>query len=151
LASEARIHFDNTKGLLIGRLKGRKPRFKKITWVTTNVKTLGVHHGYNIDNEAIWKSKVVKIKICLQIWKKRNLTFKGNILIVKKLIIPSIGYEIEIRGIPENHLKIIKKIIWGFIWRNKVNLLDRNVCCMNIEEGGDRDDTFIFVCKEQTN
>ena len=31
LASGARINVDKTKGLLIGRLKGRKPRFKKIT------------------------------------------------------------------------------------------------------------------------
>ena len=134
--TEREIHFDKTKGLLIGRLKGRKPRFKKITWVTTNVKTLGVHHGYDIDNEAIWKSKVVKINSCLQIWKTRNLTFKGNILIVTNLIISLIGYEIEIRGIPENYLKIINNLIWGFIWNNKVNQVDRNVCCMDIEERG---------------
>ena len=58
-------------------------RFKKIPLITyTNVKTLGVHHGYNIDNEAIWKSKLVKINSCLQIWKTGNLTFKGKIIIV---------------------------------------------------------------------
>jgi hypothetical protein len=33
-----------------------------------------------------------------------------------------IGYEIEIRGIPKNYLKIINNLIWGFIWNNKVNL-----------------------------
>jgi hypothetical protein len=73
MISGARINFNKTKGLLIGRSKGRKARFRKITWVTTNVKTLGVHHGYNIDSEAIWKSKVVKINSVLQIWKPRNL------------------------------------------------------------------------------
>ena len=31
LPSGERINFDKTKGLLIGRLKGRKPRFKQIT------------------------------------------------------------------------------------------------------------------------
>ena len=99
---------------------------------------LGVHHGYYIDNEAIWKSKVVKINSCLQIQKTRNLTFKGKILIFKNLIISLIGYEIEIRGIPENYLKIINtcNLIWGFIWNNKANQVDRNVCCMDIEEGG---------------
>jgi hypothetical protein len=47
-----------------------------------------------------------------------------------------IGYEIEIRGIPKNYLKIINNLIWGFIWNNKVNQVERNVCCMDIEEGG---------------
>ena len=59
-----------------------------------------------------------------------------------------IGYEIEIRGIPKNYLKIINNLIWGFIWNNKVNQVDRNVCCMDIEEGGTWDDKFIFICKE---
>jgi hypothetical protein len=31
---------------------------------------------------------------------------------------------------------IINNLIWGFIWNNKVNQVDRNVCCMDIEEGG---------------
>ena len=43
-----------------------------------------------------------------------------------------IGYEIEMRGIPENYLEIINNLIWGFIWNNKVNQVDRNVCCMDI-------------------
>jgi hypothetical protein len=45
--------------------------------------------------------------------------------IVKNLIISLIGYDIEIRGIPENYLKIINNLIWGFIWNNTVNQVDR--------------------------
>jgi hypothetical protein len=33
----------------------RKPKFNKISWTKENVKTLGVHHGYNVDNDKIWK------------------------------------------------------------------------------------------------
>ena len=62
--------------------------------------------------------------------------FQGEILIVKNLIISLIGYEIEIRGIPENYLKFINNLIWGFIWNIKVNQVHRNMCCMDIEEGG---------------
>ena len=60
----------------------------------------------------------------------------NQIVIVKSLIISLIGYEIEIRGIPENYYKIINNLIWEFIWNNKVNQVDRNVCGMDIEEGG---------------
>jgi len=108
------------------------------------------NHGYDIDNEAIWKSKVVKIYSCLQILKTRNLTFKGKILIYKSLIISLIGYEIELRGIPENYLNIINRLIWGFIWNNKVYQLDRNVCCMEIEEGElEMINLFTFVKSKQ--
>ena len=67
-------------------LKCKKPRFNNITWVNTNVKTLGVDNGYNIDNEAIWQSKVVNINNSFQIWKTRKLNFKGKVFIVNSLI-----------------------------------------------------------------
>jgi hypothetical protein len=50
-----------------------------------------------------------------------------------------IGYEIEIRSIPKNYLKIIK-----------VNQVDRNMCCMDIEEGGlEMINLFSFVKSKQ--
>jgi hypothetical protein len=61
-----------------------------------------------------------------------------------------IGYEIEIRSIPKNYLKIINNLIWGFIWNNKVNQVDRNMCCMDIEEGGlEMINLFSFVKSKQ--
>ena len=48
---------------------------------------------------AIWLQKIQKIKACLEIWKARDLTYKGRMLILKSLIISQIGFEIEIRGI----------------------------------------------------
>ena len=41
------------------RLKGGRI---KIKWVTGNVKTLGIHHGYDIQDDDIWKSILEKIK-----------------------------------------------------------------------------------------
>jgi hypothetical protein len=66
--------------------------------------------------------------------------------IVKNLIISLIGYDIEIRGIPENYLKIINNLIWGFIWNNTVNQVDRNVCCMDIEVGELRAQDKLRIC-----
>ena len=61
-----------------------------------------------------------------------------------------IGYEIEIRSIPKNYLKIINNLIWGFIWNNKVNQVDRNMSCMDIEEGGlEMINLFSFIKSKQ--
>jgi len=32
-------------------------------------KTLGVYHGYNIDEDALWLNKIDKIKTSLNVWK----------------------------------------------------------------------------------
>jgi hypothetical protein len=41
------------------------------------VLTLGIHHGYNIQNDEIWKSIIDKMKNCVHVWKSRNLTYTG--------------------------------------------------------------------------
>jgi hypothetical protein len=56
--------------------------FTKIVWTKDNVKTLGIHHGYNIQNDDIWKSIIDEMKNCVHVWKSRNLTYTGKTLIV---------------------------------------------------------------------
>ena len=46
------------------------------------------------------------------------------------------GFETEMRGIPEKYKKEVNDLIWKFLWDNKPNQIERNVCCLNINEGG---------------
>ena len=108
LASGAKINKEKTKGLLIGNLKNNTPKFNEISWTKDFVKTLGICHGYNIKDDKIWKDKILKIKSCLQIWKSRNLTLNGKVLIIKTFVHSVINFEIESRGIPYNYKKRIR-------------------------------------------
>jgi hypothetical protein len=56
-------------------------------WIKENVKTLGVHHGYNVDNDKIWKDIINRMKNCIQVWKSRKLSYKGKTIIVKNLLL----------------------------------------------------------------
>jgi hypothetical protein len=76
-----------TKGMYIGSAKNNRTNFTKIVWKKDNVKTLSIHHGYNIQNDEIWKSIVGQMKNCVHVWKSRNLTYTGKTLIVKNLLI----------------------------------------------------------------
>ena len=49
---------EKTTGLFIGRSKEKTPTFHDISWTKSHVKTLGVCHGYRIDNNAIWLDKI---------------------------------------------------------------------------------------------
>ena len=60
---------EKTTALYIGKSKKKTPAFNDISWTKTHVKTLGVCHGYQIDNNAIWLDKINKIKSCLRVWK----------------------------------------------------------------------------------
>ena len=74
------------------------------------------------------------MKSCTQIWKTRNLTVKGKTLIVQSLLVSQLGYEIDMRGIPDRSNN--ETSLWKFIWDDKVNKIDRNVCCLDTKEGG---------------
>jgi hypothetical protein len=93
-ASGSKVNYEKTKGMYmyIGSAKNNRPKFTKMVWTKDNVKTLGIHHGYDIQNDEIWKSIIDKMKNCVHVWKSRNLT-----LIVKNLLISLCGYEIEMR------------------------------------------------------
>ena len=46
---------------------------KDISWTKTDVKTQGIHDGYEINKTAVWMEKMFKIKSCIQIWKTSDL------------------------------------------------------------------------------
>jgi hypothetical protein len=52
------------------------------------------------------------MKSYTQIWKTRNLTFKGKTLIVKDLLVSQMGYEIEMRGIPDRFKSEMNVVIY---------------------------------------
>ena len=61
-ASGAKVNKNKTFVLYTGAWKNKVPEFNEIRWTNTNVKTLGTHHGYEIDNAAIWLEKLKKMK-----------------------------------------------------------------------------------------
>jgi hypothetical protein len=59
---------------------------------------LSIHHGYDIQDDNIWKTIIEKMKSCIYVWKSRNLTCGGKTLITKNLLLSLCENEIEMRG-----------------------------------------------------
>ena len=55
-SSGSKINYEKTKGLFIGRLREKRPRLTNISWISDNMKTLGIFHGHNIYTGEIWKN-----------------------------------------------------------------------------------------------
>jgi exonuclease III len=107
-ASGAKMNKEKTKGLMIGKNRHSQPTFTEIIWTKDYVKTLGICHGYNINDDDIWRSKITKIKSCLQVWKCRNLSLYGRVLIIKTFVFSAINFEIETRGISDKYIREIE-------------------------------------------
>ena len=86
--------------------KPKNPNFKEISWSNSYVKTHGINHGYHIPEQEIWMEKIKIMKNCIQIWKSRDLTLKGKILVIKTVLVSQINYEPEMNSIPKNIVKI---------------------------------------------
>ena len=76
--------------------------------------------------------KIAKIKSCTQVWKSRNLTLRGKVLIIKTFLISQIGYELEMKGMPRNIEKEINNILWNFLWDGKQPLFNRQTMYLNL-------------------
>ena len=70
------------------------------------------------------------------IWKSRDLTLKGKILIIKTFLLSQINYELEMNPIPKHIMKEIDKILWNFLWDGKQPLVNKQTMCLYIENGG---------------
>lgn len=65
--SGSKVNDEKTKGIYIGAAKKNRPKFTNLVWKKDNVKTLGIYHGYNIQNDEIWKSVIDKMKNCVHV------------------------------------------------------------------------------------
>ena len=66
-SSGAKINKNKTYGLYTGAWRNKRSEYDEIRRTDTNIKTLGIHHGYEIDNAAIWLEKINKINNCIQV------------------------------------------------------------------------------------
>ena len=135
-SSGAKVNKNKTFGLYTGSWKNKIPEFNEISWTNTNIKTLGIHHGYEIDNEAIWLDKINKIKNCIQVWKSRDLTYKGKVLVIKTLLLSQVGFIADVVNIPNYIVKQIDTLLWSFLWDSKQPLINRKTMFLNTYMGG---------------
>ena len=80
--------------------------------------------------------KITKIKNCIQVWKTRDLTLRGKILIIETFVITQIGFQAEMIPVPQYIIKAIDKIIWDFLWDSKQPLVNKQTMFLDPRSGG---------------
>jgi exonuclease III len=88
------------------------------------------------------KDKIIKLERQLMIWRQRNLSLEGRILIVKTFGLSQIIYVLQSTFINSHEIKQIENIIYKFIWNNKPNCpratdkIKRKILMDSKENGG---------------
>ena len=102
------------------------------------IKYLGIYVGKNEKEveKYNWQDKLDKIQNIIRVWKLRNLTFYGKVVIIKTLLVSQIVYPAKVIRVPQTFIKSLNKIIYSFIWNSKKEKVKRNVCINRPNHGG---------------
>ena len=90
--------------------------------LTTNcVKILGIHFSYNknLMNERNFLVTVENIEKLLNVWRQRDLTLEGKIIIFKSLAISKIVHVAYLSAVPKEIIDKLEKIQNEFLWNGK--------------------------------
>src|ERR1700678_3558639 len=75
--------------------------------------------GHDIPSNLIWDPVLNTMKAMTSLWKKRNTSIQGRVLVTKALISSRLWYIAFNQIIQKAVFKEIQEIIYEFIWQGK--------------------------------
>lgn len=117
------------------------------------VKVCGIALSNNklLANQDNIQNKIIKLERQLDIWRMRNLTLQGKILIVKSFGLSQLIYALQSTYAKDDDLKKIENIIFRFIWNIKKSnpivsgKIKREIIKMDYKYGGLRAPDISFI------
>ena len=148
--SGLKVNKSKTEGFWLGTNKLSNFKPLGIKWSSV-IKILGIHISYDKDEmiQRNFVDKILKIKKRLNMWRQRDLTIFGKILILKTFAISQILYVASVLHVPEPILKEIDSIIFDFLWNGKAHKVKKKVVIQENELGGCRMVDLIEMLKVQ--
>ena len=102
------------------------------------IKILGIYFSYNksLEQENDFFNHTVKIQNILKIWKLRDLSIEGRIIVFKSLAISKLTHLALATEIPNSTINLLTKIEIEFIWKWKTPNIKSSTLCNDYENGG---------------
>jgi len=139
LASGLKLNKDKVEAMWMGKKRNSTKKPLNMNW-TKNLKILGVTFSYNknIMVENNFLNKIKKTEDIFKIWNMRNLTLQGRVLLSKSLGYSNFMYVASILDVPSEIIKIIDKIMYKFVWKNKPDKVKRVILISDYGKGGQK-------------
>lgn len=133
--SGSKINYRKSSGMYLGKWKNRSDHPFGISWVQ-NTKLLGYHIGYNLSPDDIWSTTFKRWSVTLNIWKSRDLSFKGKSTVINALLMPKILYFVTGNLLFPHYLTIIQRSCFRFVWNSIFEPISRKTLYLPFLEGG---------------
>ena len=110
------------------------------SWLHCPVKILGIHFSYDEkgNNDLNFSQKIGKLQTKLDMWSSRDLTIFGRVMILKILGLSQLVYSASNLIVPRGTADLIKKKLFRFLWRNKMEKIKRSGFYQDPNRGGIR-------------
>ena len=129
-----KVNLDKTEAIWIGSKTGSQEKLlpeKKLSWnYTWKFKLLGICFDlFQKDKTSInFTEKIQKVKNLLNTWYNRELTYIGEITVIKTLALPILVQIFTVLPNPPQYIfKEIQDILFKFLWDGKNDKIKRNV------------------------
>jgi len=121
----------------LGKWSRNKTKPLQLEWVNQPVKILGIYFSYdeNKNKHFDFDLKIQKLQTKLDLWKARNLTLFGKVLIIKLLGLTQIVYTASNVNVPNEIRYAIKNRLFGFLWNNKKDKIKRESIYQDYDKG----------------
>lgn len=137
--SGLKINLNKTEAIWIGSKRNHKPGTLPVKWSRGDFFTLGIWFNSEDENNVInknLKTKLEDLKVTLNLWKMRNLSLLGKILVTKSLALSKLVYVASVIPIPDNIINLVQKEINRFIWNSEIPKIKYTISCQRFGDGG---------------
>ena len=110
--SGSKVNFGKSKGLYLGKWKDGSDHPFGISWVKDH-KILGYHFGELSPDDA-WSKLFLKFDKTLNLWKSRQLSFKGKSTVLNSLCLSTFLYYSAAQVVPSHYETILERVAFRF-------------------------------------
>ena len=135
-----KLNIKKSKAIWLGKWEKNKSYPLQLKWLHSPVRLLGIHVSYDEkgNNELNFNLKIRKLQTNLDMWRSRDLTLFGKVLIIQSLGLSQLIYTASILNVPEEVARPVKTKLFRFLWKNKRDKIKRTGLYQDLERGGIR-------------
>lgn len=136
LASGSKLNLTKSTVKFFGTWRGRKDDLGGLQNCPGALKLLGVSFDHEGNEMMNWCERISWLRVRIGLWKTRNLSYSGKVLVIKADVLPSLLYLSYVFPVPAQLRKVMTQIIFNFMWGGKYEYITRVQMYQPVEEGG---------------
>ena len=125
--SSSKLNVNKTIGIWLGSKWGQTTGPMDITWVTDQLKLLGIYIGSDQTIVKSWIERIDQLESQFKMWKHQNLSLTRKVLILNMLSLSGLIYLGRVYPILKSCLNRVNTSILNFLWSSRNEMIKREV------------------------